>query len=510
MRKLWLLVVGLLLAGTIQVPTAQATGTPLVALASAAWQTNAPVQAVHVAKGKAYVGGKFTKVRPPGAAAGTSETARSYLAVFNATSGGLDPMNLTLNGQIWSITSTPTGSRVFIGGDFTTVNGQTHNRIAAIDTTTMKLIPGFATQVDWRVKTMASYGNVLYIGGSFNNVTGTGQNKVPRKRLAALNNATGGLLAWVPGTDDADVHAIDVADNGSRVLIGGDFNKVNGTDRYALASIAPYPNTGVLQPFKASGAMPLPTNSCVSRVKDIETYGDRIYVAAAGDGAGCFDGTFAATVSGLGELVWKNYCLGATEAITYMKGWLYKGSHAHDCSKNGDFPEGPWGNRFLLVQSITSGRIGPWVPNTNATGDTQVGPLAMATGGADLWVGGDFTTVNGRAQQGLTRFTGLGNGAVPTKPVTPTATSPSAGRVDVSIATASTDLDDTILTYRLLRWSMGQLVTSKQAISTFWWKPKVTLTDTTLSPGTKVAYRIEVTDGKNTVRSDYSAVVTVK
>ncbi|MFC0624470.1 fibronectin type III domain-containing protein [Kribbella deserti] len=508
MRKLSLFAVGLLLAGTIHNPAAQATGTPIVANASSAWQTNAPVQALHVTKGKVYVGGKFTKVRPPGAAAGTKETARSYLAVFNATTGALEPINLTLNGQIWSITSTPTGSRVFIGGDFTTVNGETHHRIAAIDTATMKLISSFRTSVDWRVKAMASYGSVLYIGGAFNNVT-VGATKYPRKRLAGLNNATGGVLAWVPKTDDADVHAIDVADNGSRVLVGGDFKTVNGTSRYGLASLAPYPNTGVLQPFKASGAMPQPTPGCVSRVKDIETYGDRVYVAAAGDGAGCFDGTFAAKVSGLGDLVWKNYCLGATEAITYVKGWLYKGSHAHDCSKNGDFPEGPWGNKFLLVQSITTGRIGPWVPNTNATGDTQVGPLAMATGGADLWVGGDFTTVNGKGQQGLTRFTGLGNGVAPVKPVKPSVTTPTTRRVDVSLP-ATTDLDDTVLTYRLLRWSMGQLVTSKTVVSTFWWKPKVTLSDTSLAPGAKVQYRVEVTDGKNTVRSDYSAVVTVK
>lgn len=506
MRKLWLVVVGLLLAGAVQTPAAQGTGTPLVAVASSAWQTNAPVRAVHVAKGKVYVGGEFTKVRPPGAAPGTSETTRTYLAVFNASTGALDPINLTLNtdGKVWSITSTPTGSRVFIGGDFKTVNGQARNRIAAIDTATGKLVADFRPSVDWRVKAMATYGNVVYLGGAFNRVSG-----VSRKRFAAVAAHNGVLLPWAPRTDeDADVHAIDVADNNTRVLVGGDFNYINGTKRYALASIAPYPNTGALQAFRTAGAMPEPNNSCVSRVKDIETYGDRVYVAAAGDGAGCFDGTFAGKISGLGDLVWKNYCLGATETVTYVKGWLYKGSHAHDCSVNGDFGEGPWGNRFLLVQNINNGRIGPWTPNTNATGITQVGPLASATGGADLWVGGDFTTVNGKAQQGLTRFTGLGNGAGPGKPAKPSATTPATRRVDVSVQ-AVTDNDDTLLTYRLLRFSTGQLVTSKQVVSTFWSKPTVTLTDTTLNSGTKVAYRIEVTDGKNTVRSDYSSVVTV-
>jgi hypothetical protein len=29
----------------------------------------------------------------------------------------------------------------------------------------------------------------------------------------------------------------------------------------------------------------------------------------------------------------------------------------------------------------------------------------MATDGTNLWVGGEFTTVNNKAQQGLTRFT---------------------------------------------------------------------------------------------------------
>ena len=75
-------------------------------------------------------------------------------------------------------------------------------------------------------------------------------------------------------------------------------------------------------------------------MRDIITDQNTVYFANSGNGGGCFDGTLAADLTS-GALKWKNNCLGATEAIALVGGWLYKGSHAHDCSSEGDFPQGP-------------------------------------------------------------------------------------------------------------------------------------------------------------------------
>ena len=81
-----------------------------------------------------------------------------------------------------------------------------------------------------------------------------------------------------------------------------------------------------------------------------------------GDGGGCFDGTWAVDIP-TNTLKWKNQCLGATEAVKFVNGWLYKASHAHDCANQGagGFPQG-FGYRFLLNREADRRHARPVVP----------------------------------------------------------------------------------------------------------------------------------------------------
>lgn len=54
--------------------------------------------------------------------------------------------------MVWAIAASADGSRVFVGGDFTKVDGQTRNRIAAFDTATGALVPNWKPSVSYRVK----------------------------------------------------------------------------------------------------------------------------------------------------------------------------------------------------------------------------------------------------------------------------------------------------------------------------------------------------------------------
>ena len=353
--------------------------------------------------------------------------------------------------------------------------------------------------VSYRVKTIAVSpdGGTVYFGGSFGLVNGT-----DRPRLAAVTADVGTLLPWAPATD-GDVYAVDVADDGSKVYAGGQFSSVNGISQNTVSSLDPV--TGMVLPFPAASAVP---TSCMSRVKAIDASGDKVYFGNGGDGSGCFDGTWAADIA-TGELDWKSECLGATEAVKVVNGWLYKGSHAHDCAYNGagGFPQG-FGYRFLLTQSLTDGRLGPWFPNTNAGPPTEVGPLAFATGGSDLWVGGDFTTTNGVGQQGLTHFTNAGPGAAPAKPAKLLPYSVQPGAVQVHFPTV-VDNDDSTLTYRLLKGFSNTTIATWTATSTPWYRPWLHYTDTDVTPGEVTNYRVEVTDGSTTLRGNYSDPVTV-
>jgi hypothetical protein len=468
------------------------------AIKQTSWQTNNSVNALAIAGNTVYAGGLFTRLRQPGKLSGQApETLRSYVAAFDRTTGAPTSFAPTVNGPVYAIATSPDGKWVVIGGDFTMVNGLRRSKIAMFSTATGKIVQAWDPVVAARVKALAIYGNSVFIGGAFGKIDG-----VVRNRLGAVRLLQGDLLPWNPSANN-DVYALDVSDNGTRVFAGGPFSTINGKDHYSLAMLNN--TTGAAFDFPAAAAIPKPTATCTTRVKDIDTLGDNVFVSNGGDGSGCYDGVLAAQVS-TGKLLWQNKCLGATEAIKAIGNWLYKGSHAHNCSSSPNgFPDGT-GTHYLLVESAINGNLGPWFPNTDANpkSTTKVGPLAMAGTATDLWVGGDFLNVNGKPQVGITRFTNAPGGAAPAVPKAPTLTATSSGRVYATY-TDVYDLDNLSLTYNVFRGSLN--VGSAVNVSYFWQARKTyQVMDRGLARGSTYTYHVEVHDGRNIIKSANASV----
>ncbi|MEV0802851.1 fibronectin type III domain-containing protein [Kribbella sp. NPDC050281] len=469
-------------------------GSAVSAVGKVTWQTNDSVNALAVAGDTVYAGGLFTRIRQPGKVEGQGEAARTYLAAFDRTTGTPTAFAPKLNGAVWSIATSPDGKWVVVGGDFTTVDGVARQHIAMFSVATGKLVAGWDPAVSYRVAALTIHGTSVYLGGSFQRV-----DKVVRNRVAAVALSTGELLPWDPDADN-DVYALKPSDDGTRVFVGGGFSELNGEDHWALAMVNP--TTGAVFDLPAADAIPEPSPDCMSRVRDIDTADGRVFVANAGSGIGCYDGVLAADET-TGKLLWQSHCLGATEAIKVIGNWLYKGSHAHDCSQDGGFPD-KTGMHHLLVESAINGKLGPWYPNTDAGGETLVGPLAFASGGNDLWVGGDFTTVNGKPQQGLTRFDNAPGGAKPAVPAAPKVSSKQANQTTVSFTTV-VDTDNIALSYVLYRGTTKVASWSRSSYS--WTTPSVqTFTDTAVRSGQTVSYHVEVGDGRNLSKSAAAAV----
>ena len=111
------------------------------------------------------------------------DTAREHPGLrhqHRRSEGGFAP---SLNAQCLTLTASPDGKTVFVGGDFTQVNGQNRYRIAALDATTGAL-RAFAGSTDARVRALAVMGNTLYVGGIFSAAANQ-----PRTRLAAFDTA---------------------------------------------------------------------------------------------------------------------------------------------------------------------------------------------------------------------------------------------------------------------------------------------------------------------------------
>ena len=469
-------------------------GSALSSVQQSSWQTNASVNAVAVAGNLVFAGGLFTRVRPPGKARGVGDAARKYFAVFDRTTGAPTRFAPKVNGPVWSVATSPDGKRVVIGGDFTVVDGAARSRVAMFDVGTGKLVAGWDPAVNYRVAALKVTGSTVYLGGSFGSV-----DKMTRHRIAAVSLSTGALLPWDPDADD-DVHAIELSADGTRVFVGGGFVEIGGRSSHSLAMLSAA--TGAAYDMPAAEAIPELTPDCDSRVKDIEVQGNKVFAANAGSGIGCYDGVLAADAK-TGKLIWQSHCLGATEAIKAIGNWLYKGSHAHDCSADGGFPD-KTGMHHLLVYSAITGKLGPWFPNATAGGETLVGPLSFASGGNDLWAGGDFVEVNGTPQEGLTRFTNTPGGAAPARPAAPKVASARANKVTIAFETVL-DRDNLTLTYSVYRGSTR--IGSWSRTSNSWTKPTVTsVTDSGLTSRQTLSYRVEVSDGRNVQKSSTVSV----
>ena len=225
----------------------------------------------------------------------------------------------------------------------------------------------------------------LYIGRQIHE----GEGQRVHSRLAAVNSTTGADLPWA-ATADGTVFAI--ASGGSRVIVGGQFDNLDGVAQHGIGAVDPI--TG------DHGALGVST-----RLRDLGREDDRhgrtqghAFIGAEGTAAA--SSTARSRVNYLdGSKLWFDNCLGATQALVLLNGWLYDGSHMHDCQ--GQVPGGPpqqantWWH--LTVESPVDGHIGHWFPYTSGN---PLGAKAMTTDGTQTLRRRRLHDVNHKAQQG--------------------------------------------------------------------------------------------------------------
>jgi PKD repeat protein len=504
-------------------PVQTTTGGMVTAESLPTVQINGVVWSQVIVGNKVYAGGNFTKARPAGAAPGTNETPRSYLLAYDINTGVLDTTFApTLNGQVRALSLSPDGKRLYVGGDFTTINGGTRNRIAAFDINgdqSATLATGFLASADYSVYAIASTNAKVYIGGDFNSARG-----VTRKKLAAFAAADGALTGWTPQAD-RKVSALVLTANNSRVIVGGAFGSLSGKASYGSGSVDAV--AGTAQTWNANSV--IRNYGPDSAILGLSTDGSTIYGNGfVYNGSGNLEGAFAADQ--FGNIKWIEDCHGDTYATwpSRTADVVYTVSHAHYCGNVGGQPQtDPWTfqRAMAFTKSVTgtltnngdaayanySGRPSPsvvsWFPQVAMGSFTGKNQGAWTVTGNDQYVlmGGEFPRVNLTDQQGIARFAVLGTGPGQSKglpPVlsggnmVPSLQALSGGTVRATVTT-NWDRDDSQLTYQLLR--NGQVVNSSKGNSTFWNRPKVSVTDTGLTNGTTYSYQIRTVDaGGNT------------
>jgi hypothetical protein len=403
MNKTKFLAVGslLLCASGLLTATPAAAGTYRLVSTSPSLMatTNDEVTALAYANKVVYAGGYFTRMYFRG-----HRYIRHHIGAVSSSTGGPTAFRPDINGTVRSLALSPDKKVLYVGGSFTAVNGAARTDIAAFRTATGRLT-SFAPKVVGTVVAITATPYRVYLGGTISQVNGQ------RRTDTAEVTTTGKVTAWAPVLDGW-VRALLISPDKTRIFLAGGFHHVNGVTYEGLGSVNPA--TGANEPFR-NGLIPTYHDGRVSQATSLTTNGTLIFAGAEGTGTGAFDGTLAFRPDS-GRLVWRNTCLGATQTVLYLRGVLYKGSHAHDCSSAGGFGQirPHWQAHHLLAENPLNGKLLTWgtsarsipqpIPDTNGGVRVELGPFAFATDGVQLFAGGDFTTVNTRRQEGLARF----------------------------------------------------------------------------------------------------------
>lgn len=327
------------------------------------WMTSAATDRVHdIAQigDTVYVAGNFTGLRPTRTGAVTSQ---GYLAAFDAVTGaprtGFRP---ALNGVVYSIEPAPDGSRLWIGGNFNSLNGVARSRLAAINPVTGATMTGYVPAVGGgAVRSLVLSGSTLYVGGNFSSVGGQ-----PRTRLAAFDVATRTIsAAWAPTAADNTVLTLELAPDASRLYVGGRFTALNGVAAAAWIGALDLATGALLPAFAAR-----PGREVFDLLAD-----DRGLVwAALGGSLGRADVYRAVD----GSLLTRHETEGDVESVEQVGGLIYLGGH----------DIGPTGWEHIgVVDPAAPSILDAAVFDEPSTGGDGI--WAIHSTGNDLWLGGN-------------------------------------------------------------------------------------------------------------------------
>jgi hypothetical protein len=169
-----------------------------------------------------YAGGEFTQI---------GGQQRLNLAALNATTGLATSQNLNTNGPVYAIANH--NDFIFVGGEFSSVMGFPRNRLALIyaPLSGFGFMLNFVHSSDAMVRTLKNIkSDQLYIGGDFTSIDGQ-----QRNRIALIDLQNDQLNSWNPDAN-GPVHSISLSER--NIYVGGNFSMIAGQSASNFAVLA--------------------------------------------------------------------------------------------------------------------------------------------------------------------------------------------------------------------------------------------------------------------------------
>ena len=134
---------------------------------------------------RVFVAGTFSSIRNNTSTNRTMYT-QPYLASFNLRTGLVDATFRPTfgGGGVTEVEASPDGTKLFVAGRFNTVNEVTKRKVASLNPTTGAPVAGFTAHANGAGTSIEATNTTVYIGGQFTTINGA-----PRVGLAAASGS---------------------------------------------------------------------------------------------------------------------------------------------------------------------------------------------------------------------------------------------------------------------------------------------------------------------------------
>ncbi len=495
---------------------------------SASNNFNSPAWALHNVGDVMYVGGKFTTIT---SGPGGQDVNQPALGAFDARTGDHIP-SFTPNvqgGSVFAIASSPDGSRLFVAGDFTSIDGVPDTAgLAALNPATGAVDPTWRASLErpWTddpavARALDVSKGWLYVGGTFTHVR-SGSSRQQHIRVARVDLATGRPdAAFDPVVSGGGIWDIDPSPDGSRLYLAGFFSTVNGDAQHGDRFAAVQTSDGELVP----GLAPFEPNLDITgRQYAVAATDDKVFVAGEEHMVQVLDGDTLARenvyFTGSPQFVndWALFGGGDYQALTVVGDTVYAGCHCWSYHLNPATgaqlfptvtpPAGDW----TPVRGIAAydAETGEHLPEKTFDLSGTSGVWAIEAAGDDcLWAGGALTQSGGSWIGNVAQFCEGGEPLDVERPSTPTGLRRDASGLD-SISLRWTSSSDNLGVtgyeiYRSTDGTFGDLVGTRSvedaAAGTTW-------IDTETEAGADYSYAVKAVDAAGN-RSWRSNIVTL-
>ncbi len=353
-----------------------------------------------------YVGGNFTTV-------GTDPLTQSRLNLVHILSNSaINPkFNPAPNGIVRALSFSDDGNTLYVGGEFTSIGEQNRNRLAAVT-----LVDGKAT--NWNpsiddgvvfnllLDDDSDINNRIFIGGNFTSVNGN-TNVSGITSLKTDENSGAITTGWLPSSSvntGGTVYTMELDANRGKLYVGGEFTSIGNQPRNNIAALNP--DTGVANSFDPDANTNTETDGDneYGPVYSLSLNNDetRLYVSGAFFNIGGGTQNYVARLQTTDDT--DNFDNSWTPTINNTVRSIFVDDSREKATDRvyigGDFTNVGRQDRSYLIAFNNTGRQTGWFSNA----DGPVHTMALSANGQNIFSGGDYLSIGGTSRNNLAQI----------------------------------------------------------------------------------------------------------